>query len=76
MEEKIKSGRKLTREEWLKELKIFKWILHCQAHAKDYDDVISADSGLRFKRLPIYEPEVEEEWIESGKVSPNAWRLK
>ena len=75
-EEKQEGERKLTREEWEKALEQFKWILACQAHDKKYDDVISADSGLKLERLPIYEPEEEEEWIPSGKINPNEWRLK
>lgn len=55
---------------------IVKAILACQENEQEYVRVIEPH-GLFITPLPPRIPlDKEKEWIESGRKSPNAWRLE
>lgn len=70
------SDKKLTPEQRQKAWEQFNWILKCQENDRKYEELFNNDGGLQLEEIRFWEEEPEEEWIESGRESPNKWRLK
>ena len=56
--------------------KIHDAILSCQENEKPYVKVIEAEGLFINPRPPRINLDKKDEWHESGRISPNAWRLE